>query len=57
MTTKYADFDNPHISIKSARLKKYAKVYNSYMRKIEESRIKKSTKKSKPISLNRCLRD
>ena len=52
MATKYTNFDNPHTSIKSARLKKYAKVYNSYMRKIEESKIKKSTKKSKPKSLN-----
>jgi len=52
MATKYTDFDTSHVSIKSARLKKYAKVYNSYMRKIEESKIKKLTKKSKPRSLN-----
>jgi hypothetical protein len=47
MTTKYND-----INIRSARLKKYAKVYNSYIRKIEQSKYKKSTKKTKPKLLN-----
>jgi hypothetical protein len=56
MESKYVDFDTSHV--KSDRLKKYGKVYNSYIRKIEESKIKNlSTYKSKksnkkPKSLN-----
>ena len=38
METKYVDFDTSHV--KSDRLKRYGKVYNSYVRKIEESKIK-----------------
>lgn len=56
METKYVDFDTSHV--KSDRLKRYGKVYNSYIRKIEESKIKspstyrakKSNKKSRSLN-------